>query len=231
MSRGKETPGWEEYTRVRYLPDGEESCKELGRGGKKYNVAIKWLDPAPSDCILDLGCGTGELVKLLHKDIKILGMDYSLEGVKLAKGVVNEGIIIQADARCLPFHAEVFDKVVMLDIVEHLSKPDLLKCLTELKRVLKSDGSALILTPNLWGEKLDMIDRRILRRESPAHFVSHLHVNVMSPIALKSIIKRAGFKSKLWFNCDATIENNPRYRVIATKLLWFATAIWCKAYK
>lgn len=71
-----------------------------------------------SDCVLELGCGYGRVLeKLIPKSFKIIGIDVSQDSLTLAKEytALNPKLhLIQANAKCLPFPKEVFDKVICI---------------------------------------------------------------------------------------------------------------------
>jgi SAM-dependent methyltransferase len=53
--------------------------------------------------------------------------------------------VVQADLTDLPFEAETFDVVICSHVLEHV--PDDRKAMSEIRRVLKSGGSALLMAP------------------------------------------------------------------------------------
>ncbi|MBC7326540.1 class I SAM-dependent methyltransferase [bacterium] len=101
--------------------------------------------------ILDVGCGTGANLSLFNANV--IGLDASLEALKLAKRRKSDAQLIQAKAENLPFKDDVFDLVLALDLLEHL--PDDVKGLKEMYRVLKKGGTLLVTVPAykfLWSE-------------------------------------------------------------------------------
>jgi len=57
-------------------------------------------------------------------------------------------VTIVADAHHLPFRAETFNIIVAFEVCEHLFNPS--QALTEMRRVLKSNGKIIISIPNVW---------------------------------------------------------------------------------
>src|SRR4030042_943650 len=106
--------------------------------------------------ILDLGCGTGDLsiklAKLAPKDTEIIGLDYSLPMLELAKlkaekaGVSERTGFIDGDAAHLPFPDGHFDCVGISFAFRNLTYKNPLSTphLAELKRVLKPGGRYVI---------------------------------------------------------------------------------------
>lgn len=92
--------------------------------------------------ILDVGCGKGGLMKsLLDADKQVatvsstVGLDIFLPSLLTAKKVYDN--VLRCDVRFLPFRDVSFDIVIASQIIEHLTKDDGLRLLTNLERVSK----------------------------------------------------------------------------------------------
>jgi demethylmenaquinone methyltransferase/2-methoxy-6-polyprenyl-1,4-benzoquinol methylase len=108
-------------------------------------LAIKKLDPKNTDKILDLACGTGDMMLTLRDlapESTIIGGDFSLQMLKMGQKKVNDPLVA-ADATLLPFESESFDKITMAFGFRNVTdKP---KALREIFRVLKPGGKMCIL--------------------------------------------------------------------------------------
>ena len=93
--------------------------------------------------ILDIGCGTGLLMKEMGRYGQVEGVDISERAVAYCKQRGLSPVVGSADA--LPFKDNTFDIAVILDVLEHL--PDDKKGCEELYRVLAQGGSAVIAVP------------------------------------------------------------------------------------
>lgn len=106
---------------------------------------IQRMEPALDTSILDLGCGTGSLLRRLR------GLGYGqLAGVDIAAPEDVDGIrfhSIDLDKPKLPIADSSVSLVVAVEIVEHLE--NLGAVLAELRRVLTPTGRVLITTPNV----------------------------------------------------------------------------------
>ena len=93
--------------------------------------------------VLDLGCGTGLLSKILaSKGFDVLGMDISLESLRLLQRFESSVTTIQADATLLPFTDGSCHAVVSLGAWRHF--PDIQRVIAEVARILKDDGLLII---------------------------------------------------------------------------------------
>jgi SAM-dependent methyltransferase len=100
--------------------------------------------------ILDLGCGRGELsaqIRDLLPSATIVGVEWSRSGCMYAR---RRGLpIVQAsvDGVNLPLSSQVFDAVIIKEVIEHLVDTD--QVLAEARRVLVPGGFLVVTTPNL----------------------------------------------------------------------------------
>lgn len=97
------------------------------------------------DSILDIGCGTGIVMKLLAGFGTAFGMELSQEAIQFLK---QRGLklIVRSDAgRSIPFKANTFSTVSCLDVLEHLDDDSVV--LDEMVRVCKPGGHIIITVP------------------------------------------------------------------------------------
>lgn len=106
-----------------------------------------------NDIVLDIGCGNGiQTVAIASHCQYIIGIDnnsYQLNiGVSMAKNKHIKNIFFKKIHILgqLPFKKYYFDKILCLDVLEHLNNRDLF--LLEIKRVLKPNGIVFISVPN-----------------------------------------------------------------------------------
>lgn len=89
--------------------------------------------------LLDVGCGTGELVhklRLLGVDAK--GMEISQDALQLAKPEVKS-FLSYGDVGKIPFKDNSFDMVVSFDVLEHIERSKLKQAVKESVRVAKRE--------------------------------------------------------------------------------------------
>lgn len=201
------------YSREYFLTecDGHVEFQE-GRLPSRLQAALGFAGELKGKRILDVGCGRGEVVLYcLRRGAEACGVDYSADALLLARqGAGDEpGRFQRADARYLPFQNATFDLALMLDIVEHLYPAELALALADVRRVLKPGGKLIVHTmPNLWYYRLgyplfrwvQQLRGKILPRDPRARwqFVSAVHVNEQTPLALQRSLKEAGFAARVW---------------------------------
>ena len=94
--------------------------------------------------VLDLGCADRWIEKHLPRQCSYIGLDYLATGKVLYESKPD----VFADASCLPVRDATIDSVILLDVLEHLSRPDM--ALAEIHRVLRVGGSLIVSVPFLY---------------------------------------------------------------------------------
>ena len=102
--------------------------------------------------LLDIGCGTGELLRELSPLGEVFGIDNSPQAIAFCKerGLKNVSL---AEGTSIPFPDNAFDIVLCLDVLEHIENDD--AALKEIRRVVKPGGIIIIFVPTfrfLWGK-------------------------------------------------------------------------------
>lgn len=105
----------------------------------------------PGAGILEIGCGTAEILKFLPSGVSYTGLERSIYAISEAKNKwskINPAAeFIVGDSEFLPFKEAQFDIVLLLFVLEHVINPRAV--LSECKRVLRKGGQLIILAPNL----------------------------------------------------------------------------------
>jgi ubiquinone/menaquinone biosynthesis C-methylase UbiE len=93
--------------------------------------------------ILDIGCGNGKNMGT-RKDCTYIGIDKCFNLLKKAE-LKDNCSFLNADCLCLPFNEKSFDYAMSIAVIHHLSNKDRrIKSLSEIARILKINGKALI---------------------------------------------------------------------------------------
>lgn len=112
----------------------------------RYNFAAEL---AASRRVLDVACGSGFGSAILADAgaSSVVGVDRAPAALQAAAGYRSDVVSFErAEIEALPFQDEAFDLVVCFETIEHVA--DVSAALAELRRVLRSDGSLVISTPN-----------------------------------------------------------------------------------
>lgn len=147
------------------LTDAGNPAKPLGEAGEKMLLymneehkdltvwGLSLLSFGKGDRVLDVGCGGGATLKrlsLLVPEGKLFGIDYSETSVALSRETNAEEIrsgrteILPASVEALPFPEDSFDKIITVESFYFWQKP--VESLAEVRRVLKSGGSFLLIS-------------------------------------------------------------------------------------
>jgi 2-polyprenyl-3-methyl-5-hydroxy-6-metoxy-1,4-benzoquinol methylase len=107
-----------------------------------------------NDILLDAGCGSGNTIfEFLQKVQYLVGIDCNEKSIDFVKQRIAKLRIKNVRVEKMNI-VEVgslnlkFDKIVMIEVIEHFSEEFLDKILAEMHKVINSDTKILITTPN-----------------------------------------------------------------------------------
>jgi len=117
-----------------------------------FDRLIRQADLEPGMHVLDVGCGTGTLLRLLadfEPQVTATGLDPDLKALARARRklrTVKCDIALDLGyADTLPYGAGVFDRVFSTLMFHHLDERTKVATLREIRRVLKPGGALLLL--------------------------------------------------------------------------------------
>jgi ubiquinone/menaquinone biosynthesis C-methylase UbiE len=153
MASSTNTADWNSFGRANASQKWRRQSAAMGSDMTQAIVEAAHVQPGMR--VLDIACGTGEpaisLAALLANDGEVIGVDISPAPLKIAeeraghRGLFNV-TFQQADAHSLPFPDNSFDRVTSRLGIMFFS--DLPRALSEIRRVLKPEGRAILL---VWG--------------------------------------------------------------------------------
>lgn len=133
----------------------------------KYDTILPYLNINHSGWILDVGVGTGLLLKkFINQWALVVGIDLSLSMLKTAKKRIQNNTkveLILADADHLPFKEDIFPTVTTFTLLQNMPNP--LNTIRELLRV--SNGVVAI---TVLKKKIDEISLREILQKSGKRF-------------------------------------------------------------
>jgi ubiquinone/menaquinone biosynthesis C-methylase UbiE len=107
--------------------------------------AVEFVKVKKNSKILDAGCGTGNLLKILedkNKNLRLYGVDISKEMLKIAGKKLKKGIIKLQSAENMNFKKNYFDYVFSIDSFHHYYDNKLV--MRNFYRVLKRKGCLIV---------------------------------------------------------------------------------------
>lgn len=162
-SNTDERVGWERIWRSTTIPE------KYGSFAAPNQAIVEWADTlTPGSAVLDIGCGVGRhCVYLGQRGFQVAGTDISPTAIDLTRKICAEnGIAFDgrvADMQNLPWPDAVFDGALSTSTIHHHLRPNMVKVLAEVRRVLKPGG--LFVADFL---SIDMIEQRKLREQVAA---------------------------------------------------------------
>jgi SAM-dependent methyltransferase len=111
----------------------------------------KVVPPDPTIRIVDLGCGSGAILRVLAERgyRSLLGVDVSQEQATLARNLPGV-TVVTADLR--EFLANTsdgsYEVIIAFDVLEHFTRDELLTILRNIHRVLRQGGRLIAHVPN-----------------------------------------------------------------------------------
>ncbi len=174
----------------------------------KYLEAVRALDVREGDRILDAGCGSGVLAELLarRKGTDVLGLDANPRAIEFASRTFKRRNLAFRTAWLeetdLP--ESRFDKIVSLEVLEHLTLEQEQRTLTSFHRLLAPAGLLVVSTPNaesLW----PLLERLLDLLGAVPKLAGDQHERLHHPESLLAAGESAGFRceSRLAINTFA----------------------------
>ncbi|MBI4671569.1 MAG: class I SAM-dependent methyltransferase [Chloroflexi bacterium] len=114
-----------------------------------YPYLLEKLGPLSYRALLDVGCGTGEILAQItaRENVTLAGIDLSANMIAAAKQKLGERADLRVgDAENLPWSNDSFDVIICLDSFHHYPNPR--KVLAEMLRVTKANGRLIL--GDLW---------------------------------------------------------------------------------
>jgi len=222
------------------------------------HVAAAIEPAAPDFALLDAGCGTGGMLKVLRQKFpaaSLTGVDQSTHALELTAARATGAKLMPASVQELPFPDNSFDFVLSLDVLSSIGLDDSL-AVHEAHRMLRPGGKLILNVAALEflkgaHDRAVNADRRYTRRQlrallEGAHFhverLSYWNATLVPPIALIRWLSRARLRQnerpRSDFRAVPPILNSVLKRVAALELgasrhvsLPFGTSLFAVARK
>jgi ubiquinone/menaquinone biosynthesis C-methylase UbiE len=158
---------------------------------KKMKIVLEHIRPARA--LIDVGCGIGEFIVRLRDHFQtVVGIDISPREIEFAKRRLAkyENVSLHCgELESFHFADEHFDVCLCLDVLEHV--PAVFPLLQEVHRILRNHADLVVTVPNWY----DILYAKVLNKNP-------LHVHTLPPWEWMAILKKAGFKIRLYRAVD-----------------------------
>ncbi len=147
------------------------------------NVLLRYLSPNKGERILDMGCSRGFYVRKVEEYTEgVIGVDISESSLKDA--VTPK--LRYGDVTSLDFEEGSFDKIYSLHTIEHI--PDLKQFFSEMARVLRPKGRAVIVYP--W-EPFRGLQAMVaaLRQYKNPFMAGKIHLHRLTPERVQQLVE------------------------------------------
>lgn len=177
--------------------DAQAEGYDRGADGKfsaaAYQEILRRMKDAGRSCILDIGCGNGNILAALSKSgqgMRLAGLDLSVKMIEEARKKVGDKVkLIVGDAEELPFQDRSMDFIICNMSFHHYPNPK--RVLSEMHRVLKSKGTLLIGDPNP-----PLLLRKLINTTS--RFTSSGDYKMYSRKEFESLLRECGWQMEGW---------------------------------
>jgi len=182
-------------------------CPQIERFHKYEEKFIMHTLKNKNSDILDLGCGTGRILKLLKENgfNRISVVDSSRIMIKICRNNFDSIIFIQKDFRTkLPFKENFFEFVILAgSTLNNIDKPDLV--FKEVYRVLDKNGKFIVscfnadfmtekLVKSYYGKLPKPIELKRFDKKTKTVYIGNLFSHWFNENELKDLIKKSGLK-------------------------------------
>ena len=162
----------------KFAPEGQKTL---------FNAVYPALPDLKDASIVDIGCGKGEwLIWLQSKGYRnIFGVDVSTSEIKEAFGNIQGVEFIEGEAIAVLGSKEAFfDLVHCKDLIEHLTKDEIVDFLLAIHSALKPDGQVVISTFNAQSPF-----------SSSTWCGDFTHETALTPSSLAQVLRSCGFEA------------------------------------
>ena len=118
----------------------------IGYWKHDYRFALKAIEEIAPESLIDIGCGPGAFLSLLHDrypDIKLSALDISEEMIEAVKDRIGPKInAVVGDSEHMPLDTGTYDAVTCNMSIHHYPHPQ--DAVNEMYRILKAGGYLLL---------------------------------------------------------------------------------------
>lgn len=105
------------------------------------------LDPKPGTRVLDVGCGSGLMIKVLEKYGSVYGLDASEQCLEFCRKLASANLCRGEFPDLVPYMPNSFGLITALDVIEHIDDDQ--GSLGKIFELLEAEGLLLLTVPAL----------------------------------------------------------------------------------
>lgn len=133
---------------------------------RRFREVLEHARLEPGQRVLDLGCGWAYgTLWAAASGARAIGIDLEMDQLCWARAALDPAQrlgLAQANAAALPFRDASFDRVVSVEMMEHVYRPDRPRVLSEIARVTRPGGRLALSTPNAMSP-IEVVKRSAVR--------------------------------------------------------------------
>lgn len=132
------------------IPLVYDFLQDLVGGSRQRSIWVRdFLKPLPGARVLDIGCGTGNLLRHLPADVDYTGFDLSPAYIDTAQRRYGRGRFICADVATFESIEGSYDLAIAYGVLHHVGDTEAEKVFQGARRALKPGGRLVTLDPTL----------------------------------------------------------------------------------
>ncbi len=190
----KKSNDYKEESKLKFNQQAEKfDSDNAGKHSRElYDDILRKLSQFSFNKLLDVGCGTGNLLSLISNkyEVQLSGVDLAPNMLDIARDKLGEKADLKlGDSENLPFEDNSFDMVTCTDSFHHYPHPE--NVLAEINRVLNPKGTLLIADPWAPTPLRQLVTIYM-------HFSKGGDVKLYSKDDIHKLLNNTGFKNIEW---------------------------------
>lgn len=191
----------------------------------RFRVAAELLAADSGMVVLDIGCGSGVFADRVGRDpqVAVIGLDANLRAVEFARRQYGRPNLTfeRGELDMMSFSDASFDRISLLEVIEHIYENQAQALLEHLKRLLRPGGRLVISTPNAHSA-WPVLEWSLDRLGLVAHMQEDQHVALYHRDSLRLMCEKAGFRL---LQSKTLFVVSPALAVVSTALAERALAV------